>query len=35
DEILEEITFILSQTLNRREIYQRVKHIFKQFSLGG
>lgn len=35
DEVLEEINFILSQTLNRREIYQRIKHLFKQFSLGG
>lgn len=35
DEILEAISAVLSETLNRREVYRRVKELFAHHEAGG
>lgn len=35
DDLLEAIEMILRETLNRREVYRRVKELFTQFGIGG
>jgi hypothetical protein len=35
DEVLEAIDEILRETLNRREVYRRIKELFTQRGVGG
>jgi hypothetical protein len=35
DDVLEAIDQILQETLNRREVYRRVKELFTQYRVGG